>query len=149
MCPPEAPRVRRGGFTLVEVLCTLLVVGICLTILARLSFWHLQHGARMHREAMALEQATNVLEALRGQPWEELGRDVDRQEPLPAELAHLLAGGTVHVQVTGGVEGFPRCRRLVVQVRWKEHGDLPAGVQLVAFRHPRRAATDPKETTQP
>lgn len=136
---------RRGGFTIVEILCSLLVVGICLTILVRLSYWHLQDSASLHRRTMALEYATNVLEELRGRPWEELAGGIDRQEPLPDELAALLRGGLVRVQVTGGVRGFPRCRRLVVLIQWKERGDAAATVRLEDFRHPRRVEAGPDE----
>jgi hypothetical protein len=135
---------RRRGFMIAEVICSLLIVGICLTILVRLSYWHLQDSRRLARRALALEHATNLLEELRGRPWTELVGGIDRTEPLPQELAGALPGGQARIRVTGGVEGSPRCRRLVVNVRWNEYGDAPAGLELVAWRCPRSVETAPE-----
>lgn len=142
---PRSVAARRAGFSMVEAVCSLLVVGLCLTVLVRLSYWHLQDSRRLHRRAMALEHATNLLEELRSQPWAELAGGLDRQEGLPEDLATLLPGGQAHLRVTAGVEGFLRCRRLAVQLKWNDFGDAPAEVELVAWRHPRRVDSIPAE----
>jgi hypothetical protein len=126
-----------------EALVALVILGICGTYFLQIALWHLADGVRLRRRALALEHVTNVLEEVRGRPWEQLQADLAEEQPLPDNLlerlpdrvVERLPDGVVHILVEPYEAG---ARRITVTLTWTEKRAKPS-IRLVAFRSPRAA----------
>jgi hypothetical protein len=154
----------RRGIVLAEMIVTLTILGLCLGILAQFSKVYFFGGRTLHRRAVALELATNVLEEYRVKSWDELvpGEPQKRAVPEPftdwfkqpsikydmkpiimPEGEELIPEGEVWVRVTAhDQDGLP-CRRVAVEVRWSEPSPpRNERLELAAFRCPRSGSAE-------
>jgi len=155
--PRQQIRPQRGnrrGIVLVEMVVTLTVLAICLGMLAVIARLHLVGGHSLHRRAMAIELATNVLEEYRAKSWDELVPGEPQQQSVPEPFAdwfkrkpyeaNLLSEGEVWVRITAQEQDGLPCRRIAVEVRWGEAiPERTEQVELVTFRCRRSVTSGP------
>ncbi len=127
----------RRGFTLIETMVALGVLGVVLLLLAQLGGQVLLERRRNAARQEAVEAAANVLEAARACPWDELTPAWAARQRLPESLSRRLPGGRLQVRVEPEASR-PNTRRVTVEVRWSHNDNRPAPpVQLVALRSAR------------
>ena len=141
---------NRAGFTVMEALVALVILGICATLFIDVALWNLGHGVRLRRRALALEHTSNVLEGLRNRTWEALEADVNEEQPLPDYLVERLPEGVVRIRVEPYENDGIAMRRISVEVEWKDErrwrvNQTKPSIELVAFRGPRAVAEDASE----
>jgi prepilin-type N-terminal cleavage/methylation domain-containing protein len=137
--PRSAQHSRRGGFSAIEALVALTILSVCATYFIWIALWHLEHGVRLRRRALALEHTSNVLEAIRNRSWEALQADVDEQQPVPDSLARRLPEGSVRIRIGPFDAGGRAARRISVEVQWLDPkqwkvNQTKPSIELVAFR---------------
>lgn len=131
--PPPATSESRRGIILLEMMVALSVLAVCVTVLIEVAKLNRVGGRRLHRRAMAIELATNVLEQYRAKPWSELVPTKPEKQPIPDEFAawfqrrdsetmELTSIGELWVGVTQLENRAISCRRLSVEVRWMREG---------------------------
>jgi prepilin-type N-terminal cleavage/methylation domain-containing protein len=134
---PRSPAGRRG-FTLVETMVALAVLGVVLLLVAQLGGLVLTERLRSSARQDALEAAANVLEAARACPWDDLTPAWAARQHLPESLAGRLTQGRLEVRVEPEASR-PHTRRVTVEVRWTFAGKPARPVQLVGLRSARSA----------
>jgi prepilin-type N-terminal cleavage/methylation domain-containing protein len=138
-CLPGPSRAGRRGFTLVELLVALAVLGVVLLLVAQLGYLVLRERQRSGARQQAQEAAANVLEAARACPWDDLTPAWAARQRLPESAARLLPDGRLEVRVEPE-PSRPHTRRITAEVRWSLDDDRPARpVRLVALRSARSA----------
>jgi prepilin-type N-terminal cleavage/methylation domain-containing protein len=126
----SAPRV---GMTLVEVTVTLAILAVLVVIVAQCIAWSLRERGRAATHQAALELATNMLEAARAQPWEQLDQTWADGQTIPSEMKLLLPEGKAHITVEPG-QPEPGTRRVTAEVTWQFEAHLPPrSVQLTTI----------------
>jgi prepilin-type N-terminal cleavage/methylation domain-containing protein len=137
----SVPRFPAGrhGFTLLETMVALGILGVVLLVLAQLAYLLLCERQRDAARQEAVEEAANVLEAARACSWEDLTPAWAARQRLPGPLAGRLRDGRLEVRVEPEASR-PQTRRVTVEVRWSLEDGKPARpVQLVTLRSARSA----------
>src|SRR5262245_44568429 len=121
------------GFTLVEMMASLVILGMVLVVVAQLGTWSLRERRQAAARQAALELAANVLEEARAQPWNALTAKWARDQRLPSELKSLLPDGRLTITVKADKDA-PLTKRLTAEVRWSTGDGLPDQVvELVSL----------------
>ncbi len=129
----------RPGFTLVETVVAIGILGAVLLLVAQLAYLVLCERQRAGARQEALEAAANALEEARACPWDELTPAWAARQGLSEAAARRLRGGRLEVRVEPE-PSLPHTRRVTVEVRWLLYDDRPARpVQLVTLRGARSA----------
>jgi prepilin-type N-terminal cleavage/methylation domain-containing protein len=142
---PTPPAGRRG-FTVMEVMVALGILGVVAIMLTQVGYQVLTERQRNATHQEALEAAANVLEAARACPWDELTPAWGERQRLPDSLTARPRDGRLAVRVEPEASR-PYTRRVTVEVRWSLPDGKPAPpVRLVALRS---ARTTPESGGQP
>jgi prepilin-type N-terminal cleavage/methylation domain-containing protein len=135
--PPHSTRGlanRRpvSGFTLIELMVAMMMLGsLMVTLVPLLSWVNAQRRAAAARQ-VAIHEATNVLERFTARDWDDV--------TLSADAAALLREPRLKVTVQL-VEKQPISKRIAVELRWKNRvGDDLSPVRLTSFVY-RRTGT--------
>lgn len=127
----------RRGFTLMETMVALGILGAVLLLVAQLGYLALCERQRDTIRQEALEAAANVLETARASSWEDLTPAWAGRQRLPESLARRLRDGQLQVRVEPEASR-PHTKRLTVEIRWSLDDGKPAQpIQLVALRSAR------------
>ena len=109
--------VRRMGFTLPEVMISLVVLAGAAVLVAQLAAWSLTERARTDARLEAVDAATNVLERARAREWNDLTGEWASGQKLP----ELLIARWPDCRLTVKVEpeaSRPSVKRVTVEVKW-------------------------------
>lgn len=132
-------RGRRGpsGVTITEVVASLLVLGVAMSITLEAFGWALAERKAVASRELALREAANRMERLTARPFGELTSETVKDVPLSETARNGLPGGSLKVVVEPVDEdGRPPAKRIRVEVRWKGAGDRDeAPVRLTAWVH--------------
>ena len=141
MRPDSGPRPPAGrrGFTLMEMMIALGILGAVALLLAQLGCQLLAERERSAARQEAAEAAANVLEAARACPWDDLTPAWAAGQRLPESLSQRLNDGRLEVRVEPEASR-PHTRRVTVEVRWSLGDTRPEQhVRLVTLRTARSA----------
>jgi hypothetical protein len=108
------PFPGRPGFTIAETMVTLGLLAVALTLVAQVGAQTLRERERVVAGLVAREQAINVLETARAQPWEKLDAGWAEKQRLPE--AYARKGWKLQVRVEPEA-GRVRVKRVSVEVR--------------------------------
>jgi Tfp pilus assembly protein PilV len=122
------PSRGRSGFTIAETMVTLGLLAVALTLVAQVGVQTLRERERVVAGQVAREQAINVLETARAQPWEKLDAGWAEKQQLPE--AYTRKGWKLQVRVEPEASR-PRVKRVSVEVRPEETPAPP--VRLVGL----------------
>lgn len=132
---------RRRGFTLVETMVALGVLGVVLLLVAQVGILILSERQRDVARQDAEETAANILEASRACPWEDLTPAWAARQRLPDSLARRPYEGRLTVRVEPE-PSRPHVKRVTVEIRWTLDDQGPERqVRLVGLRSARTART--------
>jgi type II secretory pathway pseudopilin PulG len=130
---------NRRGFTTVEAVVALGILGMLSLLLAQVACQVVNERRHNLARQTALEAAANVLEAARACPWDDLKPAWAARQRLPESVARCLRDGALVVRVEPEAR-HALTRRITVEVTWRQDNGKPApSVQLVGLRSARTA----------
>lgn len=122
---------KRTGFTILETIVALAMLGIALVLMSQLTVQSLVERQRGNERLTAIERCNDVLETARALPWSKLTPQWAGEQKLSSELADALLEPQFQVRVDN-LE--PRIRRVTVELRWQHrHGVAARPVKLTAL----------------
>jgi Tfp pilus assembly protein PilV len=123
---------RRSGFLLGELLITVILLGVAMTVAVKLVGWVALEQRATERRERALLEASNLLERLAAGRWGELSAEAARAALSPA-AQQALPGAELKVEVTEVDRPLP-AKRLRVQIRWRDRsGGFEAPIWLATW----------------
>ena len=118
---PHVAMLRRRGFTLVELMLAMSLLGIFFAVFTPLLLGVARERRESAREQVAWQQAQNLLEELTHRPWDDVTSAAELPV-LPAAEMTFLPGYQQQLVVTE-IPGPPLCKRVTVTVSWKMRSD--------------------------
>lgn len=112
---------RRRGFTLVELMLAMSLLGIFFAVFTPLLLGVARERRESAREQVAWQQAQNLLEEFTHRPWNDVTSTTELPPLTAAERAYLP--GYQHQLVVTEIPGPPLCKRVTVSVSWKMRSD--------------------------
>jgi type II secretory pathway pseudopilin PulG len=130
----RAVRTARGGFTVVELLMTTILVGAAVSIALPILSQVTLHSRTAAQREQALQAAANALERLTARPFDELTASAAAEAELPEEIARQLPEADLQVDIATADEG--RAKRIQVRLSWTtRNGRRIAPIRLTAWRY--------------
>jgi type II secretory pathway pseudopilin PulG len=118
----RAKSARRAGFLLGELLITVILLAVAMTVAVRLVGWVALEQRAAERRERALMEASNLLERLAA-----------ARAALSPAAQQALPGAELKVEVTEVDSPLP-AKRLRVQVRWRDRsGGFEAPIRLTTW----------------
>ncbi|MCH8828906.1 MAG: type II secretion system protein [Planctomycetes bacterium] len=133
-------RRRAAGFTLLEMMVAMIMLGsLMATVVPLLSWVNVQRRAADARQ-VAVQEATNVLERFTAREWDEVTQEAADAVKLSADAAATLREARLQVTVHAD-QKQPLAKRITVLLRWKNRvGEDLSPVRLTSFVY-RRSET--------
>lgn len=123
----------RGGFTLVEMIATFVMLGVAIALSAPLLVNVSRQRLGIEQRQFAVQHAGNLLERHAARPWNEVSPGEQVLADAPANLKNLLP----ELEQTLTVKDLPEkpaSRELTVTIRWRGHSGVSVTpVQLSAW----------------
>jgi hypothetical protein len=116
---------------LLDAAVALAILVVCAVLVAQLAYSTAQQRNRLRARQVATEQAANVLEAIRLEPWQRLTPQFAATWQLPAAVARALNEGrlVVHIENESAL-----VKRVSVAVHWNDDaGNALVPVRLVTW----------------
>lgn len=117
--------LRRGGFTVMEIVLVLGLLTIALTMLAQLGMSDYVERTRHGLRQDVTEAAANILEAAQATSWDALTPEWAATQRLPDSLSQRLFKGQLQVKVAPE-PGQPHVKRVSVEIGWRHDENIPA-----------------------
>jgi type II secretory pathway pseudopilin PulG len=132
MNPPR----HRSGFTVVELIATLILLGVVFTVSISILL-AVTHSRRVaEQRQFAMQYAANLLEQAASRPWAELAPGPQPRTPIPPDLATVLPDLEQSIDVTDSPTEF-HSRQISVTIRWKDRrGQSVAPMRLTGWAYP-------------
>lgn len=129
---------HRHGVMLIDAVVALGMLGVAAVLVGQLAVVTLREQRRGLARLDAIEQAANVLEAIRAEPFEQLDEDLARRLSSESELAHRADGGRVQVSIESTNDALATLR-ISVSVQWEDYiGNNLQSVTLTTLRSARQ-----------
>jgi prepilin-type N-terminal cleavage/methylation domain-containing protein len=136
---PNPRERRRSGFTFLEIVVALAVIGVLLVVVFQSVIWSMRARQRLAAQQAAVELAANVLESARAQPWDKLDKSWADAQAIPTDMEALLPDGEIAIRIEQS-RLSPDSRQVTVEVRWRFEANVPhQEVQLTTLLGPRQA----------
>jgi prepilin-type N-terminal cleavage/methylation domain-containing protein len=116
------PFPGRSGFTVLEIVAAVAILGIAMLVEAQVVTWALAERSRADQVQAALELAANVLEEARATPWESLTPEWAAERKIPDSLRPRDWRLGVQVEPE---KSRPRTKRVTVEVHWAPESGVP------------------------
>ena len=130
---PFAGTARSNGFTIVELIATMTLLGIAMLTMAPLLGWSANERANAIKQQMALQEACNILERFSVESWENINLDSAAALTVSEECQRALKQPQLTVTVTNEDEDIP-AKRIALQLFWKNRaGDMQAPIRLTTW----------------
>jgi type II secretory pathway pseudopilin PulG len=127
--------IRRGGFTIVELISTLVLLGVVFTVTISLLAAVGHERRSTEQRQYALQHAANLLEHATARGWSKLQEGRQELGSAPADLQALLPELDQQLEVTKASD--VTAKRLTVSVGWKNrHGQFVSPIQLTTWVYP-------------
>lgn len=139
MMPHVNPRPARRGFTMLEIIVTVIVFGVVLSLVTTLTRRAIDQRRLLDTRRAALLEVSNALEVLEADPAARPQPGRQRQLELPEALANKLDEPTLIARATS-LAGPPARLRLDVELTWMTGQNRPAApitLSTVVFPMPR------------
>lgn len=128
-------RGRRSAFTLVELIATLILLGVVFTVSISILGTSARQRRATEQRQFAIQHAANLLERTMMRTWSELPAGPQTLEPPPTDVEAVLPGLSRRVEVSDLPQDVAT-RLITVTVRWKDlSGRELAPVHLSAWMH--------------
>lgn len=134
---PGPARPRRGGYAMVELTISTLLIAAALAIVVQSLGWLAAQRRGAERRQRAAQEAANLMERLVARPWDELTPEFARSLSLTPAASEALRDGTLDVAIAPG-RGEPASKSVAITIGWGDRsGASPAPVRLVSWVHRR------------
>ncbi len=129
-------RLRRSGFTLVELISTCVLLGVVFSVSIPLLVTVARERLSAEQRQFALQHATNLLERAVVKDWSELPPGEQTLTDAPPDVLAMLPGLERQLTVTERADG-PPSKQLTVSIRWQgKAGRAVAPLALSAWVYP-------------
>lgn len=129
----------RGGFTLIELMATMIVLGTILITMAPLLRWVSVQRREADVRQMALREVDNTLERIVGQPYELIAEESTGRVLTSDAVGKLLRDPRLYV-VVAEVDDAGEAKQVTVELRWKDGaGNDVAPVRLTTWVYRRQS----------
>jgi prepilin-type N-terminal cleavage/methylation domain-containing protein len=129
----------RGGFTFVEMLATMVLLGMLFTLSVSILIAAARQRRLAEQHQFALQHGANLIEHATTRPWSALSPGPQELPPAPDELQSILPGLERSLEVTQPSKDSA-AKQIIVAVRWKSpQGQVIAPVRLAAWVYPLEA----------
>jgi len=130
----ECVMSRRRGSMLLELTVAMIILGVLATLCVKWVAATSGQQRQMHWRQAALVEASNVMERLAAQKWEELSPERAAKISLSDDARQTLPDGSLAVQVSQPADD-PKAKQIAVTVRWRQQTSTPdTQVRLIARR---------------
>lgn len=136
------PPHRRGGFSLVELAITAILLGVVLVTAIPTLAWIVRTRHAAERQQAAVLGVGNLMERVTALRWDEITSENLESLRLPESLARQLPEADLKISVTAD-KPEPEAKRILIELRWQESraGTRSPPVRLAAWVYrPGRAA---------
>ena len=134
---PGSAHRRRGGYAMVELTISTLLIAAALAIVVQSVGWLAAQRRGAERRQRAIQEAANLMERLALRPWDELTPELARSLTLSPATSSALRDGMLDVAIAPG-RGEPASKSVAITIRWGDRSGVPsAPVRLVAWVHRR------------
>ena len=133
---PRGPS-RRGGYTMVELAVSVLVLVAAMGISVRVVGWVGAERRSADRRQWALQEVANVMERVSAEPFDRVTPAKARAIASGSDAAGRLPGGSWEVAVDDERDSPVPARRVSVRLRWKDRSggwEAPARLTAWVFR---------------
>ena len=128
------PTQQRGAI-LVEVGVALVVLSVAMILVAQLLAALGTQHRRAEQNALARQEAANLMERLFATPWAELSPQAAAQLTLSEQCGLRLPDARLTARVVSS-DGPPDGKQLTIEIAWTvRQGEHPRGVRLTAWRY--------------
>ncbi len=129
------PTDRRRAFTIVELIGTLILLGVVFTVSVSVLVAVARERKNTTQRQHALQHANSLLEHATASNWSDLKVGLQEIPPASSDLQALLPGIDQRFEVSE--PGSDRSKQLTVSIRWtNQQGQAVAPIQLVAWVYP-------------
>ena len=121
------------GFTLIEVIMTLSILAVAMTVTVHVLGWIALDRRTSERRLLAAQEAANVLERFAARPFDRVTPEAAKQAVLSEAARQALPGAeiTVTVDERGAA---PDSKRVAVSIRWRQRsGEWDAPARLTTW----------------
>ncbi len=129
------PTDRRRAFTIVELIGTLILLGVVFTVSVSVLVAVARERKNTTQRQHALQHANSLLEHATAKNWSDLAVGLQAIPPASSDLQALLPGIDQRLEVSE--PAADRSKQLTVSIRWKnQQGQAVAPIQLDAWVYP-------------
>ena len=114
---PNITKLRRSGFTLVEIIASFSILAIVMVVIAQTTTWCFHERHRNSNVFLGNQAGINILEEARSTPWEKLDEKWAEMVQDTRRYKSLPPGSAIMVKVTPSKE-FKLIKDVEVVVRW-------------------------------
>ena len=125
--------VRRGGFTLIEVVATTVMLGALMSMTVPLL--HAVNAQRRHAAArqFAVQETANMMERFSARDWNDITPATAAKVELSETGKAMLRDASLTITVAP-ISAQPTSKRVHIELRWKNReGDFVVPVKLTTF----------------
>ncbi|MGH7200543.1 MAG: type II secretion system protein [Planctomycetaceae bacterium] len=118
--------MKRRGVTLTELIVTMLLLGSAMAAVVPVVQWASTQRQAARQREFALQEAAGILEDLTAREWHEITPE-HAEQIAPTESARaMLRDPELTVTVNDASDAASPGKRIVVELRWKDHAGRPA-----------------------
>jgi type II secretory pathway pseudopilin PulG len=128
----------RGGFSLVEVIVSTVLLGTVTVTLAPLFGWITQQRRAADHRQMAVLEVANLTERIAAQEWHQVTNEGLAELTVSDSVQQALDTPKLETSVSL-IPGPPEAKRIMVQLSWRDRGgNRVAPVTVVNWLHNRK-----------
>lgn len=126
-------RPARAGFSLFEMLATSVLLGTIMVVTVPTLGWIAREQRAGLRHQQALAEASNIMERLAAEPWEQVTSETLSKTPLSAHVRQQLPGAQLSVALHVPA-GMPAAKQIALELSWSDQtGKQVAPLRLSAW----------------
>jgi hypothetical protein len=130
---------RRGGYTLVEVVLSVVVLLSAMTVVVKVLGWVGVEQRVADRRSWAVQEVANLMERLTAEPFEDITRARARSLSGERTANRVLPGAEWEADVGDETAGPVPAKRVTLRLRWKARsGGWEGPVRLTSWVYRRR-----------
>jgi prepilin-type N-terminal cleavage/methylation domain-containing protein len=127
--------VRRKGFTIVEMVVALFVLGVAMALTARMLSASGRQRDALESQTIALIEAGNLMESIAAEEWEAITPNLAASLVLSSAAVQNLTDPRWEIDVRQATE--PVAKRVTIRLHWGDRTGQPnPPVRLTAWMYP-------------
>lgn len=133
-CGASVRRPDRGGYVLLELAMAVVLLLAALSLVVKVLSWVGGERRAADRRLWAVQEVSNVLETLSGEPYGKLSKERVEQLTRVRHAAEVLPEADWRVEVTEDAAGAAPAKRVTLGLRWRTRsGEWSAPVRVTSW----------------